>query len=414
MSEEKSPPLKLKSRARSGVTSTAAPDSMEKDSAAPVAVTVSTGPKPEIHPSEDRGLRIRSKPRLSPETAPEAHQSQIQVESRPLLSDQQLVQPTVPTDQEQDPLAADPLNQAFAGMQLPAPLPPAADMQDAKASVEGANLPSGQATSPAPAPPLFATGDTLIGGLASEPMTFAAPKLPIFKPSSTKPIHIHLSEKPAKPAEPPKVRPQDRKAFKLSVSAVAAIAVIGLGTAAFFAFKTFQDLRGPRSARSIAPETAAPRSATGNAPGVSKVSAAKAISEFQPAPASQAGRLIQAARKVTSREDAEMNDILSAGSSGEISPTRTIREVSHATGPTTPQAMSSSLETSTAFVAFADAIRINGVFQGNPARASINGRIVRAGALLDASLGVTFDGIDPRSREIILRDTSGATIRKKY
>lgn len=414
MSEEKSPPLKLKSRTRPGVTPAAAPDSMAKDESPPAAVTVSTEPVPEVPQSEDRGLRIRSKPRLHPETASDVREPLAQLEPPASVVEQPLAPLPVPTGQDLDPPIADSLNQAFAGMQPPIQLQPDAGAQNAKVPAEVASPPSDQSTVPTAASPLLATGDTSIGGLASEPMTFPAPKSPIFKPSPTKPIHIHLSEKPSKPAEAPKVRPQDRKAFKLSVSAVAVLAVIGLGIAAFFAFKTFQDLRGPRSARSIVQETAIPRSAAGNAPGVSKVSASKPSSESQPAPASQAGRLIQAARKVTSREDAEMNDILSAGSSGETSPARTIREDSHATGPTASPAMSSSPETSASFVAFADAIRINGVFQGNPARASINGRIVRAGALLDASLGVTFDGIDPRSREIILRDTSGATIRKKY
>ncbi|MBP7142756.1 MAG: hypothetical protein KBA71_12675 [Opitutaceae bacterium] len=167
-----------------------------------------------------------------------------------------------------------------------------------------------------------------------------------------------------------------------------------------------------------------PRSSPVTAAGASQTSASAASLHSQPnpaqqgaqatTPASQAGRLIQAARKVTSREDAELNEVLSAGGASGAGPAEASHTTSQAPGSTAARAMGSSPEVSATFVAFADAIRINGVFQGNPARASINGRIVRAGALLDASLGVTFEGIDPRSREIILRDLSGATIRRKY
>lgn len=421
MSEEKDPPLKLKPRVRPDVAPEVAPGTKAEVDAKATAVSVAPGSAPNNLPSEDRGLRIRSKPRLSPDASREVP---TQAELRRSPEDLPPSSFPVPTGQDTHLPAADPLNQAFAGMQLPSSLPPPAGPPEHEVSAGQTSPPLDQVTNPVPVPMNFSTAAISIGGIASEPMTVPAPKSPFFKPPATKPIHIQLSEKTATPAAPASARPQDRKAFKLGVTAVAAFAMIGLGFAGFFAFRTFQALRGPRSVRAKEPATAMSRSASGASTGVLQDSTPATSLNSKPhsgsqatqptAPASQAGRLIQAARKVSSREDAELNDVLAAGSGAGAAPAKSPHESSHAPVSIATPAMSGSAESSAAFVAFADAMRINGVFQGNPARASINGRIVRAGALLDASLGVTFDGIDPRSREIILKDTSGATIRKKY
>ncbi len=58
--------------------------------------------------------------------------------------------------------------------------------------------------------------------------------------------------------------------------------------------------------------------------------------------------------------------------------------------------------------------RINGVFQGSPARALINGHTVRAGQVVDEDLGIVFDHIDAGTKTIVFRDRSGAKVARRY
>ncbi|MFH1497748.1 MAG: hypothetical protein ABII82_07965 [Verrucomicrobiota bacterium] len=66
------------------------------------------------------------------------------------------------------------------------------------------------------------------------------------------------------------------------------------------------------------------------------------------------------------------------------------------------------------FIAFVEAARIGGVFQGSPSRAFINGRTVRAGDTVDERLGVVFVGLDDTRRRLIFRDATGAEIIRKF
>ena len=58
-------------------------------------------------------------------------------------------------------------------------------------------------------------------------------------------------------------------------------------------------------------------------------------------------------------------------------------------------------------------LRLSGVFEGEPARAMIDGRLVRAGEVIDERLGLRFDGLEP-GRRLRFRDASGATVVRKY
>jgi len=59
-------------------------------------------------------------------------------------------------------------------------------------------------------------------------------------------------------------------------------------------------------------------------------------------------------------------------------------------------------------------VRISGVFQGAPPRALIDGRTVRAGEVVNAALGITFERIDAPRKLIVFRDRSGATVMRRY
>lgn len=69
---------------------------------------------------------------------------------------------------------------------------------------------------------------------------------------------------------------------------------------------------------------------------------------------------------------------------------------------------------SPAFRRFVADARITGVFQGNPPRAFINGRIVRAGEVIDQDLGVVFESIDAENKTITFKNRAGVTVVRKY
>lgn len=416
MSEEKSPPLKLRSRARSEAGPAPAQNSPETAGVLTAASQAASDAPEAASPSGEKNLRIRSKPRLAPESSVDAPAIS-QTASPPPLT----VPPGPGAEAEPAPIPpqAEPLSEAFTGIQLQTASVLDAGSPPEIAPASPAILVPEQAADTAASPPAPPASSLLIGGMACEPMAMPSPRPSNFKAVPPKPIHIGFKEKPEKTEAPTPVRPEDRKVFKLGIVAAGTLAVIALGIGVFFAFKTFQALRVPRSARAISttgvvspPAERAAKVAVNAAAAQPQVPAA-AHAPQQGAPASQAGRLIQAARNVAFRDESELNEVLASGA-GAQSATSTATNTKPSPSADPVRSTYNSSAVSPIFQAFADALRINGVFQGNPARASINGRIVREGAILDAALGVTFDGINPGSREIILKDPSGATIRRKY
>ena len=75
---------------------------------------------------------------------------------------------------------------------------------------------------------------------------------------------------------------------------------------------------------------------------------------------------------------------------------------------------SATAEATPAFRSFVADAKISGVFQGTPPRAFINGRLVRLGEVVDSSLGIRFDSIDPKTKNIVFKDSSGATVARRY
>jgi len=66
------------------------------------------------------------------------------------------------------------------------------------------------------------------------------------------------------------------------------------------------------------------------------------------------------------------------------------------------------------FIKFAETMKVSGVLQGPPAKAMLNGRSFRVGAIIDPSLGVIFAGVDGATNRLILRDRTGAELRRAY
>ncbi len=69
---------------------------------------------------------------------------------------------------------------------------------------------------------------------------------------------------------------------------------------------------------------------------------------------------------------------------------------------------------SAAFKALIVNLRISGVFQGDPPRAFVNGRMVSAGEVFDTSLGVKFVGLDSSKKLLIFQDSTGATVPRRF
>ncbi|MDB6170523.1 MAG: hypothetical protein JWM88_3387 [Verrucomicrobia bacterium] len=80
----------------------------------------------------------------------------------------------------------------------------------------------------------------------------------------------------------------------------------------------------------------------------------------------------------------------------------------------TTDSVQAELEASPAFRTFVADAKISGVYQGTPARAFINGRLVRAGEILDSSLGIRFDSVEPSTKSIVFKDVSGAKVTRRY
>jgi hypothetical protein len=66
------------------------------------------------------------------------------------------------------------------------------------------------------------------------------------------------------------------------------------------------------------------------------------------------------------------------------------------------------------FRAFVANASIGGVFQGTPARALVNGVIVREGQVVSGALGIAFERIDADKKVIYFKDSTGAEVSKSY
>ncbi len=76
--------------------------------------------------------------------------------------------------------------------------------------------------------------------------------------------------------------------------------------------------------------------------------------------------------------------------------------------------ISAAAEASPQFRSFVANAKISGVFQGDPPRVMINGRLARAGDTVEPGLVITFDSIDPDKKLILFKDKAGAIVTRRY
>ena len=69
---------------------------------------------------------------------------------------------------------------------------------------------------------------------------------------------------------------------------------------------------------------------------------------------------------------------------------------------------------SSQFKQFVASAKVSGVYQGNPPRAFINGRLVHTGEMIDDVQEIYFDSIDVPNRSLVFKDGRGATVSRRY
>ncbi|HRE82714.1 MAG TPA: hypothetical protein PLN52_16840 [Opitutaceae bacterium] len=393
MSEETTPPLRLKPRLRTEAGAPASSIPVKDDAsgaAAPTPSPVSPAPraKPRLslvgdNESSTPAATVSSP--LLPEVGLANSPTVIPADSPSLPPVAEEIPATAPLSVEAKPLSENgPVPSLFTDLSPSAP----SGLQDSATTLSAPEEP------PPPALLIENAGETL---------PLPPPKVASFA-TPPKPIHIRLAHEIAQPAEAPAPvapRPEHRPAFKLGVLAVSVLGLAVLAIAGYFAFRTFQNLKPAEPAVAKTPPPPQP-----------------AI-EKRPVPASLP--LIAAAKTVAIENRGEMTAILDAGAGKATAtlPTPSAQDPlslpkTETTSPVEIMVSPSLAEPSMAFIEFVETMRVNGVFQGIPARAHINGRTVKAGALIETQIGVFFDGVDADRRELIFKDASGASVRKKY
>ena len=133
-------------------------------------------------------------------------------------------------------------------------------------------------------------------------------------------------------------------------------------------------------------------------------------------PTSLPGRMVSKAEDAVAAQNHRIDDLdeVQRDPNGEVPPAANESAVMAAMPARIDPPAPPAPEPSDAFTRFVTDMRISGVFQGEPPRALINGRTIRAGETIDLGLGIVFVGIDADRRLILMREPSGALAAKKY
>lgn len=350
----------------------------------------STSPPGESAVQDDGGLGLKLKPRgISSKSGPVADvtsEGQTAVDSRVRLKPRLAVR-------------AEPQPEALAKV-WPTTPPPAVIVPPVAAVVP---------------PPLIAVtddaGSTLVGGFKLRPKSAGDDPPPFSLPGATViPPEGSTAGVPA-PAEAPRLRvkpsPELVKSFSSGNTAPPFPSATGSGKrsaltmvvllllvagGAYYVYSTY-----------IAPGSSEPV-ASDPAPGPADVAG----------PTSMPGRLVG---KVQNSQADGLEGLEELGIESRVPaiPADTIEPGVMASMPVRAEASPApEPEISEAFHRFVTEMRVSGVFQGNPPRALVNGRMVRAGESLDLGLGIVFTGIDAENHLILMQEPLGARAAKKY
>lgn len=228
-----------------------------------------------------------------------------------------------------------------------------------------------------------------------------------------------------------------KKSFQIS----AAAALLVLGAGGYFALTAFLTPPPPPPPVVKAKSAVPPKAAT---PTTAQAALANKVAEAPPAGTAQAAapltpsetlnnlahapvNAINKAQKVAdARRGSDAVDGVNALAAGEtpaekgaqksaapmVKSTTKTTIAPGVTGTTTDLEVAS--EASPAFRSFVAMAKITGVFQGTPPRVMLNGRLSRAGDIVDNALGVQFDSYDADKKLLLFKDKSGAVVPRRY
>jgi hypothetical protein len=216
--------------------------------------------------------------------------------------------------------------------------------------------------------------------------------------------------KPGKPVKPGKVGSVLRKRAALSPVAKAGLAVVIIAAlvAGFYFYRIFFPAPSKEVAIKLQPVAKPPPAKDVN--DAASVAAKAAADAAKQAAALEAKRLA---------DQAAADAAAAAASQAAPTPTpATISVMAQSSISSDVKVNNTHLDAapaaSAAFRAFVAGATIGGVFQGNPARALINGTIAREGQVVESSLGISFDRIESDKKIIYFKDASGAEVSKEY
>jgi len=220
---------------------------------------------------------------------------------------------------------------------------------------------------------------------------------------------------------------------KFAAKLLVALLFVALGLFGVFAYNLW--FAGEPSAPSIvAKPPAAPAPATDGAAGepatnpaadganAASDDAAKPITPVVVEnPQSLAGKAVAKAQNAVAAHDAALvepvNDVLApstATPSVGAGPAPAPVEAKPAPTPVAVRPVESRPEPGPGFKAFVVNLKINGVFQGENARAMLNGKMYRLGEVVDAKLGIVFLRVEPEDKRIVFEDAKGAIMSRRY
>jgi len=217
--------------------------------------------------------------------------------------------------------------------------------------------------------------------------------------------------KPGKKAAILRRRPALGKLAKLGITVV----VLAVGVGGFFSYRIFFPEQNP---------TVKIRIPVFPKAGDLKKSAADALSKAAGAP----GQLIdkgQGAIAAQRDKDQAKLDAIASGQDDSTptptpAPTSSASETVMGDSSINPDVkvgntpINAGPAASSAFREYVANATIGGVYQGSPAKALINGTIVREGQVINGALGIAFERIDAGRKIIYFKDYTGAEVSKNY
>lgn len=375
------------------------------------------GDSPEVAPAASEGMKFR----LKPKTDLAAPAPSISPETLSALRDPDATIPPMPRSSAftpPKPVAIPPaVAPVFAAPPPPAAPKPAAPSPAApafSAAVPAAPVPAASVpAAPAAAAPKPATPSrSPIPGYTAPPFPKGArTKVPFNVPHLKAPV-----DGPALASEPAAAKAPRKRGGLIA----AAVSLVVFGVCGYFAWQHFMAPAAP----SAAPAAAQPSAAT-LAPANAAPASGPTPSDTLNKIAAMPGNAIQKAQDALAARRANGQGRVDALASGDDVPAKKAAAEPAKSGTATAMTqvapnltatteLEAGPQASPAFVAWSVNIKVNGVFQGSPARAMINGRLTRTGETVEPMLGIVFDSVDAERKLLIFRDAIGAKVSRKY